>query len=93
VGALGVVPNQIQPVGVMASNPETTQEPDDGKSDGHLECPPLALCSVEIDALRHALDALSALQRAQLCTRDGFASDYLQNAADQVRKAMKGMGA
>jgi hypothetical protein len=77
----------------MSEETETTQEPDDSESDGHLECPPLALCSIEIDGLRHALDALAALQSAQLCTRDGFASDYLQNAADQVRKAMKGMGA
>jgi hypothetical protein len=72
---------------------QPTQEPDDSESDGHLECPPLALCSVEIDGLRHALDALAALQSAQRCTRDGFASDRLDMAADEVRKAMKGMGA
>jgi hypothetical protein len=45
------------------------------------------------DGLRHALDALAALQSAQRCTRDGFASDRLDMAADEVRKAMKGMGA
>jgi hypothetical protein len=65
----------------------------DMKSDGATECPPLALCSIEIDALRHALDALAALQRAQISTRDGFASDRLDMAADEVRKAMRGMGA
>ena len=63
------------------------------KSDGMNECLPLALCSIEIDSLRHAIDALAALQNAQLSTIDGFASDHLQNAADEVRKAMKGMGA
>lgn len=73
-------------------NPETTSEPDDLKHDGCAEGPPVDLCSIEIDALRHALDALSALQSAQLCTQDGFTSDYLENAADEVRKAMKGMG-
>ena len=71
----------------------TEAEFDELQSDGHLECPPLALCSVEISALRHALDALDALQKAQLFTRDGFASDRLDVAADEVRKAMKGMGA
>ncbi|UPY35484.1 hypothetical protein [Sediminicoccus sp. KRV36] len=76
----------------MNEKTETT-EPDGGKSDGYAECPPLALCSVQIDGLRHALDALAALQSAQLCTRDDFASDCLQNAADEVRKAMRGMGA
>lgn len=57
------------------------------------ECPPLSLCSIEIDALRHAVEALEALQSAQLYTRDGIASDHLDAAADSIRKAMRGMGA
>lgn len=53
----------------------------------------LALCSIEADALRHAVDALAALQRAHVAAQNGFAADCFENAASDVRKAMRMIGA
>jgi hypothetical protein len=73
----------IQPGG---DAPETEADPRGG-------IVALALCSVDVDALRHAVDALGALQRALIGARHGLAADHLENAAGEVRKAMRMMGA
>lgn len=53
----------------------------------------LALTCIEIVALKHCVEALEALQKADIHTSNGIGSDYLDRAADEIRKAMRMMGA
>lgn len=52
----------------------------------------MAVTEVDIVTLRYLVSALQALQDASRATSNGFASDYCDNAADQIRKAMRTVG-
>lgn len=52
----------------------------------------MAITEVEIITIRYLVKALQALQHASLSTKNGFASDYCDNAADQIRKAIRTVG-
>lgn len=52
----------------------------------------MELHDVDIEAIKHLVDALAALQAASSATMHGFVSDYCENAAVDVRKALRAAG-
>lgn len=53
----------------------------------------IELSGIEPGTLERLVCALGSLQEAQKATTDGLASDHMENAAREIRKAMRMVGA
>lgn len=71
------------------SDHQTTDDPEAMIAAGDAS---LALVSIEPGTLERLVDALGSLRDAQLATDCGLASDHMENAAREVRKAMRMVG-
>lgn len=52
----------------------------------------LCLYSVDTEVIRILVDALEALQKASNKAHEGFVEDYCENAAKEIRKAIRVAG-
>jgi hypothetical protein len=65
----------------------------DTTDDKQGEAPGMELHQVEVGTLERLVDALGSLKDAQAATKCGFVSDFCENAAGEIRKAMRLAGA
>lgn len=50
------------------------------------------LHEIDIDTIKHLVNALAALQRAYNSTQNGFVADHCQTAAETIRVALRQVG-
>lgn len=53
---------------------------------------PLSLLSVEPEVARLLVEAIDNLHRAYMLSNEGLACDCMDNAAVEIRKALRGVG-
>ena len=63
-----------------------------GTSENESDMNDVELRDIDIDTIKHLVDALAALQRAYNCTLNGFVADRCQIAADSIRITLRQVG-